>query len=230
MFFACFFQGITGFGMALIAAPLLLIFIDKIIVINSFVILGACLNGILLRKIKNPIDKQIFTPLFIASLFGIPIGYLILKIAPINTIKIVAGSLSIFFMLILFTKKIKFSKIKLITPTAGFISGLLQTSIGISGPPVVILLSGLNQEKNIFRKTLAAFFFYMNIVSIVLFLITGSLTFAVFKYNIWALPFVFLGAYLGDKIAQKIPQRIFNLLVIITIIITGLTAILSGLS
>ena len=168
---ASFYQGITGFGSALIAAPLALLVLDKFTVVSSLTVIGLVLNAFLFKKIKQPVNIALLRPLCLASLIGMPIGIWILKTVPINLIKIIAGSLAIIFTLVIYSNQISLPRTRVLTAIAGFFSGLLQTSISMTGPPVVILLEGTDVEKNEIRKTLVTFFLWMNIISLPLFLI-----------------------------------------------------------
>ncbi len=228
--FASFYQGITGFGSALIASPLSLLVLDKFTVVSSLTIIGLVLNAFLFWKIKQPINLELLIPLCLASVIGMPFGIWILKTVPINLIQIIAGSLAILFTLIISFTKISLPKTKFLTIVAGLFSGLLQTSISMTGPPVVILLTGTGIEKNQMRKTLAAFFLWMNIISLPFFLFSKTITFHRVSFGLYALPFVFLGAYLGNKVVEKIPHKVFKLLALATVCLTGLLTIYSGLS
>ena len=104
IFAASILQGITGFGSALIAAPLALLFIDKTTNVLSLTFVSVALNGFLLWKIRHSISRSLFGFLFVSSLVGLPIGLAILKVADIQTLRIVAGSLSILFAALLYLK------------------------------------------------------------------------------------------------------------------------------
>lgn len=54
--FACLLQGIVGFGDALVATPLALMFLDKESVVSSMVVIGIALNGFLVARIREPIN------------------------------------------------------------------------------------------------------------------------------------------------------------------------------
>jgi len=227
--FASFFQGIVGFGHGLIASPLSLTFLDKNTVLTSVMIIGTFLNLFLMLKISEPLDKKIFFPLFTGSLIGMPFGILVLKLMPINTMRIVVGSLSIFFTFFIVFAKIKIHKISYITPIIGLICGVLQTSTGMPGPPVVILLSGSDVPKHSMRKILVSFFLYMTIITLPLFFISRIMTMQGIIYGICAIPFIFIAGFLGNKVANIIPHRLYKALTLITVCATGVFAIYSGL-
>ena len=229
MLLACFYQGLTGFGAALIATPLSLLVLDKFTVVTSLTLIGLALNAFLSWKIKQPLNLTLLLPLCLASVIGMPFGIWILNAVSINLIKIIAGSLALLSTLIISFTKISLPRTKLLTVTAGLCCGVLQTSIGMSGPPVVILLTAIDGGKNEMRKTLVTFFLFMNVISLPFFFFSKSLTFQRVSVGFFALPVVFLGAYLGNKVVAKISQKAFRLLALITICITSLVSICSGL-
>lgn len=228
--FASIYQGITGFGSALIASPLALLVYDKFTVVTALTLIGLVLNAFLFQKIKQPPNLTLLLPLCLARVIGMPFGIWMLKAVPINLIKIIAGSSAILFVLLISFAKISLPRTRFLTAIAGLFAGVLQTSISMTGPPVVILLAATGREKNEMRKTFVTFFLFMNIVSLPFFLFSGTLTLNRVRVGLFALPLVFLGAYLGNKVVEKIPQKAFRVLALITVCVTGLVSIYSGLS
>jgi len=229
-FFASVYQGVNGFGFFLVAAPLALLFLDKFTVVISLTIISVLLNSFLIRKIHHPIHWNLLFPLLLASLVGMPFGLWLLTSASIEIIKIIAGSLAIIFTFLIVFQKSAMHANKLTTILAGVVSGVLQTSIGMSGPPVVLLLAGSGKEKNDMRKTLVTYFLFLNFISLPFFFSSGEFTWAHTTISIFALPFCFLGAYIGNKISHKLSQKTYKILALVTVVITGLISIYSGLT
>lgn len=227
---ASFLQGITGFGSALIAAPLALLFVDKTTAIIALMFASIALNGYLLWRVRGVIDMRQFRLLFFASLVGLPLGLMALRSLDIDTLRIVAGSFSLVFAVLLYAKPLKAARAKSITALAGLFSGVLHTSIGMSGPPVVLLLAGQRAEKDNARRTFAAFFLVMSVVSIGLFAATGTVTHHGLVLGLLSVPGAILGAYAGAKIARYVSQRQFTFLVLALVCITGLLTIYSGVT
>ena len=225
---AGFVQGITGFGFALIASPIALTFLDKSLVVPSLILISSFLNLFIVRKIPNSVNKKIFLPLIIASLIGMPFGVLILKIIPLHLLQILVGSLSVLFTIAIYFSTFKLQNIKFLTPLSGFLSGVLQTSTAMSGPPVVLLLTSSNITKDEFRKTLLIYFLSINIISLILFTGVGIFTLDKIFFALQTIPFVLLAGYLGHKLTKIIPQSLFRVIVPASVCVTGLYAIYSG--
>jgi uncharacterized protein len=226
---ASILQGITGFGSALIAAPLLLLFLDKTTSIISLTFVSIALNGFLFWKIKTAINRKIFITLFMASLTGLPLGIYILKFTDIQALRILAGSLSVLFAVLLYLRIIKLGGSKIITVVSGMLAGILHTSISMSGPPVVLLVAGQNKAKEEARKTFAAFFLAMSIVSVLLFSATQNLTNKSLTFGLYGIPAAFVGGFIGNRIAKHVSHRQFMVLTFALVCITGILAVYSGL-
>jgi uncharacterized membrane protein YfcA len=227
---ACLLQAIVGFGSALVATPLALIFLDKETVVSSMLVIGVVLNGLLVNRIREPMDSRLVGLLFLASLVGMPVGVWVLQTISIDLMRVLVGSLVVIFTAILFFGKVAFPASNLLTTIAGLFSGLLNTSTSMAGPPVLILLAGQRFPKDQFRKTLVSFFFVSGLVSIVLFVVNGVMTLQRASFGLVSLPFVFLAGFLGNRIAARLPQRPFELVALGTAFAAGVYNILSGLT
>jgi uncharacterized protein len=230
LFTTSIFHGITGFGFSLIATPIVLIFTEKEVAVPAMLIISFGLNAFMIRKIGDPIDRKYISPLFFASLLGLPLGVYLLKNAPIDLLKIVVGILAILFTFLIYFARIKLPKKKIVTSLTGFISGILTTSTSMNGPPIVLLLTGQGVSKNKFRKTAVTFFFLMSIVSILLFVYSGVLTPKGIYYGFASLPFVFVAGAVGNKISPHIPEKYFKFLALGAVVLAGVSGIYSGLT
>lgn len=229
MLVASTLQGITGFGGGLIAAPLLLLVFDKSISVISLVFVSVTINTLLLVRIRRPVDKTTFYDLFIPSLFGLPIGLLVLHTLDIIVLRILVGFLSLVFAILLFSKNVTVKNSKLKRLFAGWFSGVLHTSIGPNSPPIVLLLAAENTDKDEMRKTMAFLFLMMSLVSLPLFFLTKHLTKEVWMYALVAIPTALIGGWIGDIISKKVSQKGFIWSVFILITVSLVVAVYSGL-
>ncbi|MDP3093548.1 MAG: sulfite exporter TauE/SafE family protein [bacterium] len=221
--------GTVGFGSNLIAMPLILTFLAKEPAISSMAIANIVLGGFLIRKIPGKANLRLGAILFLSSLAGMPIGIWILKVIPMEIMKVLVGSLAIFFVLAVCSGKIRLPKSVFLTSVAGFFSGLLSTSTNMSGPPVVLLLMGQDIPKDEFRKTLTAFFLSIGIVSLLLFFANQIVNSQGAVLGLIAAPFVILGAFFGNMISEKLPQKLFRFLAMAIVLLSGACGIFSGL-
>jgi uncharacterized membrane protein YfcA len=223
-------QGILGFASALLAVPVALLFLPKETVVCSMFMMGLSLNGFLSFRIKQPISYRPVALLFVASLFGMPLGVWILRAVPLATMQIFVGCLVVVFTILLQWGKLTLPQNAFLTGIAGFFSGLLNTSTSMSGPPVLILLAGQGLPKNQFRRTLVSFFFVSGLVAALVLVISGVMTLRTASYGVVAIPFAFLGGYVGDRLSTRLPERPFRALALAVLFLAGLYSVVSGLT
>ena len=228
--FASLIQGILGFGSALVAVPLALLFLPKETVVSSMFMVVLSLNGFLSVRIKAPISLRPVALLFFASLLGMPVGVWVLRAIPMNTMQVLVGCLVVLFTILLQWGKLKLPRNALLTGLAGFFSGLLNTSTTMSAPPVLILLAGQGLPKDQFRRMLVSFFLACDLVGTLALLIAGVMTPQTARYGVVAIPFAFLGGYVGDRLSSKLPERPFRVLALAVLFLAGAYSVVSGLT
>lgn len=228
IFLASFVQGVTGFGFALIAVPLLSKMIPLQSVVPIIVLFSFFSNIMILLQAKQHIDFKKIKLLLVSSLIAAPLGTYLLIVVNSNLLKMLIGIFIIVFALILikgYKFPIKNERIGIIP--VGFASGLLNGSISFSGPPVVLFLSNQGVEKNVFRANLTAYAFILNIVTIGFYLLGGLINKEVINYTCWFIFAMILGVLLGNKVVNKINESQFRKITLLLIIFSGAWTIFS---
>jgi uncharacterized membrane protein YfcA len=226
---ASFIQGITGFGFALIAVPLLSLFIPEIRNITPIIVIYSFLtNIIIVYKSRHHIDFKKIMPLIIFGIIATPIGACILLYLKVNTLKIIIGSIIIITAFAMFKNfKIKIKNQSISYGIVGLLSGFLNGSTGLSGPPVVLFLTNQNTDKDIFRANLSFYGIATNIFAIIIFIAEGIVNISVLNFTLLYLPALIIGVFVGIKISTKINEIIFRNLTIYLIGFLGLYTVIS---
>ena len=226
---ASFTQGITGFGFALIAVPLLSLFIPEIRNITPIIVIYSFLtNIVIVYKSRCYIDFKKIIPLITFGILATPIGTLMLIYVKARTLKIAVGliiTITAFAMLKNF--KIKIKNEKLSYGIVGLFSGLLNGSTGLSGPPVVLFLTNQHIDKDIFRANLTFYGIATNIFAIMIFIMEGIINIPVLHFTIFYFPALLIGVFLGIRLSAKINEIIFRKLTIYLIALLGLYTVIS---
>ena len=226
-----FVQGLVGFGSALVAVPLLSFLMSPKIVVPLTLVHGLLMNMYLSVKNRSNIQRKRVLPLFLAGSLGIPFGAAILIILPANGLKVLIGIVITLFSLLLlsgFSRTLK-SEGKALIPV-GFASGILNGSVSMSGPPVILFLSNQRVGKVHFRANLVTYFFLLNIITFVIFYVTGVLTGEILILSIMLVPPLPVGIIIGEYLSQKVSEDWFRRIALILVMIAGLTALFTGLT
>ena len=230
IFLSSIIQGITSFGFSLVALPLMGIFLPLKIVVPMLVLYSLVLNIIILYHIRSHVNLKQITILVIAGIIGTPFGAHLLKIIDDNLLKVIIGIIvTISAIINLYGYKIKVKNEKLSYIPVGFISGVMNGSVSLGGPPLVLFLSNQDVEKQRFRANLTSYFLILNIFTIPTYIIGGLITNEVMQYTIYVLPGLIIGAFVGVKLGNKVDETIFRKLTLGLIIGTGILSIITGI-
>jgi uncharacterized membrane protein YfcA len=104
---------------------------------------------------------------------------------------------------------------------AGFTSGVLSTSTGTNGPPLVLALQARRVPSREFRATLAAAFALQDIAAILGFAITRQFTSDVWRVVAVGIPGLIAGRVVGDRLFGSLDQRRFRGVALTLLLVTG---------
>ncbi len=230
IFAAGMIQGITSFGFSLLAVPLLSIFLPFKIVVPMLIIYSLFLNSIILYNVRKYINLKRIYILIIAGIVGTFFGTYALESLDDSILKIIVGSI-VTLSAIAFIKgyRMPVKNEKLSYLPVGLLSGLLNGSASLSGPPIILFLKNQETEKQIFRASLTSYFWALNISTIPIQIARGLIDKTVITYTIYLLPGLVLGVLIGIKLGNKVDESLFKKLTLGLILFMGLLSIISGL-
>ena len=213
-------QGLTGFGVVLVALPLMGFFIDIKTAIPLILLLGLVINFTLISQLIKHIDYKKWIFLFLFSLPGIPIGIYVLKYVNSNYLELLIGCVVIVTSLFSMLNKSSSKKLnKAWACLAGFISGFLGGSIGATGPPVVIYTSLQPWDKQEMKTTMVSFFILAGLGILIFYLFNGLITKQILvSFGYCIIPLisgVACGLFIFNRINDTLYRRIINLLLLI---------------
>jgi uncharacterized membrane protein YfcA len=110
----------------------------------------------------------------------------------------------------------------------GLVSGLLQGSTSLSGPPVILFLVNQRVAKQVFRANLVAYFTVMSLATVPAYAVGGLVTAEVLRYILWFLLPMIIGVAVGIRLAHRVQERFFRNIALVIVTIAGLLSILSG--
>lgn len=214
-------QTSTGFGFSILATPFLLLIFEPIEAIQINLILSLVISSALIMKIRQDIDFGILRRFVVGSVTGLPIGMIIFLFVDLNRLKLGVG-LIILLLTIMLILKFRMDQNKKRDLIIGGLSGSFTTSIGMPGPPLLLYFSGTDTQKEKLRGTTLAFYLFIYLVSIVIQVIFAGTNKTIWLSSLWALPFVFVGLYLGQLLFKRINQGAFQIFTYIILLFTGM--------
>lgn len=217
---ASILQSSTGFGFSIMATPFLLMLFQPQEAIQINIILSLIISAVLIWKIRNDIDIILLKRITLGSIVGVPLGILIFISININALKLgVSIILLLLTLLLICNLKVKSTPFR--DFLVGGISGVLTTSIGMPGPPLLLYFTGTDTEKGKLRATTLAFYLFIYFISLVTQILFTGTSKIIWQSSLYALPIVFIGLFIGQIIFKWINQRMFRIFTYILLICTG---------
>ncbi len=224
-------QGMSGFGSALIAMPLLTLFIDVKTAVPLCILQSVLMTSYLSLTLKDHMEKEKTLPLLMGSLPGIFFGVTFLKHIESDIIKLLLGFMMVAYsMYSLFFKPQSKSLHRVWAYVAGFSTGFIGSAFSAGGPPTIIYTTLTGWSKNFIKATLTGFFLTSAIITAVAHAATGLTTVLVLKYFLVSSAFVLIGVYAGIKLYNRVSTdgyiRVLHILLIILGSMMSITAML----
>jgi len=223
---AAFTQGVTGFGSALVAVPLLCFFLDLKIVVPLSILHGLVITSFLSLRMLRHLETGKLVPLMIGCLPGIAVGTVGLRFFPVEYLKLLLGVLLLVYGLFHFKGLQKGGVLRSGWGyAAGFGTGLLGAALSTGGPPAVIYVTRAGWSKDSIKATLSGFFLFTGLVVAVSHYVGGVSTGTVYHLFLLTLPAVVIGVVAGAFCYDRLPQHIYLRSVHLLLIVMGLVLI-----
>lgn len=227
VFIASVIRSAFGFGESLIAVPLLALVIPINIAVPLSVLMSITIAAIVVLADWQSINFQSAKRLLISTLFGIPIGLLILKVGNERVIKTTLGIIIILFSVLSLTTKKTFG-FKVSNKWSygcGFLAGILGGAYGMNGPPLIVYGNMRRWTPQQFRATLHAYFLPASALGMIGYWKAGLWTSTVSNYYYLSLIVVLPAIFLGKKLNHILPDHIFKKCIYLSLIAIGLLLI-----
>jgi len=220
-FLAALLQTATGFGFSLIATPLLLLVYEPQTAIQLNIILGLSVSLVMLPRLAREADPVLLRRMVIGTLAGAPLGLAIYLHGDVALLKGIVATLALGLALLL-ALKYHFARSAGRDYGIGAASGLLSTSIGVPGPPLMLYFSGGQFSKQAARGTTLAFFLFAYAGSLAFQVAGSGFAEGVGSAAVVCLPMTLFGVVIGQVIFGFINQRLFVRLIWVLLVATGL--------
>jgi uncharacterized membrane protein YfcA len=227
---AGFINSLTGFGFIIIAAPFLIQLLPPKEAASIALVLGIILTAVVTLRERKTIAIKVVLQMFVAAIFGIPVGTALLVGMNPAAIKVTVGSIVVGVTIAL-TRGVRLptSREFPLSLAAGFLSGILSGISGMSGAIAAIFFMSEGWPPERVRPTIACFNLIVSLVTILWLFSTGIVGQTECIFSLTFLPAVALGIALSSLVYKKIQTRYFRPLTFFLIIVAGILAIIAGI-
>ena len=209
----------VGFGMALAAAPILLLIMAPqpvVVLVNTMIALTTLM---VLRQTWRHLRWRQSWLFLVAGLPPVPLGVVLLSVAAPAPLRIAITTLILAIAVTsLFNVRVPAARTRWGAVGFGFTTTLLTTTLSIGGPLAAIYAIEQDWPRETMRATLAMYFLLAGVLGLALYFVAGLVTRET-GYNIGlGIPAVLVGATAGGWLARRMSLRIFRYAVLAVII------------
>lgn len=214
-------MGTVGFGLGLVAAPVLLLFIDPsstVVTVNSLI---AVLMLLVLLQTRRSLELRLVWGMALGGLAAVPIGVLALDLASPTALRIIIAVVILSLTpLAVFNLRPAFAHHPFTGPVLGFLASLFVTTLSIGGGLAAIHVFAQRRSPQVTRASLAFYFFLADSAAFGLYFKAGLVNRDTLANIGILLPGVLLGFGGASLVVRRMNERIFRY-VVGTVIVAG---------
>jgi uncharacterized membrane protein YfcA len=210
VFLATLIRSAFGFGEALVAVPLLARFIPVKVAAPLAVLLSITVAVVILVQDRRKVHVGSAWRLVVSTLFGIPLGLLLLRYASEPVVKGILAVVILGFSLYSLLGRMHFElKSDRWAWAFGFVAGVVGGAYGMNGPPLVIYGSLRRWSPEHFRATLQGYFLPASLIGMAGYWLFGLWVPAVTRYFFLSLPVALAAVFLGRWVNRRLEAHTF---------------------
>jgi uncharacterized membrane protein YfcA len=226
-FVAALLQAANGFGFAVLAVPLFLLFAEPGPAVQIVIIVTLALSAVVLPGMRAAVDGRLLLRLGIGAAIGLPLGLAAFGYADPVAVRAVIGVTILAFAGVIVAVRWRRRPILLaMRPSrdvvSGVVSGVATALTGMSGPPVRIYLMLAGSPPRVVRATLFAFFAACYAATLAAYIATIGVPGATWLTAASLVPFVWVGGLIGRRVGDRLGVEAATVLALIVLIATGL--------
>lgn len=221
-------QAISGFGFALIAVPLLSLFVDPQTAVVLATVVGAFSSTFQAVTDRSHAQRELVQRLSIAAYVGMPFGLLVFVVVSESVLRFIVGVVVLIAAVALMRGFSIAHTNKKYDWIMGWLSGVLATSTSTNGPPLVFLLQAKRLSPESFRSSINIVFSLTSIGAIFLFAISGNITADDFFGIAISVPMLLIGLTVGFKVRTRVNAEQFRMLVFALLIVSAMSALFAA--
>jgi len=207
VFVATFIRSAVGFGEALVAVPLLALYVPVKVAAPLAVLVSITIAAVVVVQDRRKIHVRSTGWLFFSTLVGIPLGLMLLTSRHQEAVKVALALVILGFSI--------YSLMGRRPPelredshgwmmACGFSAGVLGGAYGMNGPPLVIYGAMRRWSAQRFRATLQGYFLPASMVGMAGYWMAGLWTAAVTHYFLLCLPILWPAIWLGRVVNHRL--------------------------
>ncbi len=230
VFVAAVVQVLSGFGFALLSVPLMTLAVDAKEAVVISTLMGAGVSSWQAWHGRRHTDRPVAKRMVIGAYLGMPLGLLVYLTVDDHVLRLLLG-IAVLIAVVLLAIRLDLRHVGPGLDTgAGFLSGVLNTSLSTNGPPLVFALQTRHLPPDVFRATINTVFACSNLLGVTLFVVSGKVNHDGLTAAAIALPALLIGQLAGLPLRKHVHGERFRVLVLALLAAAATSAIVSAVT
>lgn len=232
-------QSASGFGFALVLGPALFGVLEPEEALTTLLVLGTALNLLVLlaEGRRREVHANQLSVILVAAVPGVILGVLILRTLSKPALEVIVGIAVVIAVALQATASrrsaARAASTALLAGAAvvGLTTGILTTSTGTSGPPLVLWFQRIGLNPTAMRDTLAAAFLSLNALGAVALFSLGNDPGAPSALELALLMALTIIGYLGGReLFRRLSSESFRTIGLLVVVAAGVASVIAGIS
>lgn len=227
---AAILRSFTGFGFALAAVPAFSLFLSPTQAVVLVSLLTLAVNLFYAKNYLTNVPLNLLIPLVATAIVGTIIGTQVVKSISVEKFQfwvgcsVIAGCLGMIFL-----RKIRIPVNNFTTYLTGMLSGIMNGSLAIPGPPIIIFALQSQSTPDKSRILLMTFFFASAFIAFVSYSFAGFVTIQSLFLFLMAFPAMLIGDRLGIYFFNRYGSALYRTIAISCLLVIGMLITLKSI-
>lgn len=220
-------QGCVGFGFGMIALTPLLFLMNQREAVPMLMMLSMLNTVPIAFSNRDKIRGSIVAPLLAGAVVGVPLGIAGILYLDGPVFRALVGMVLVTFAAVLATGwSYPLPRPQVASLPIGFVSGIMNGSTSMGGPPVILFLANQAVPRDVFRTNIVTYFSCTNVVSISLVASQGFIDGGLLIRTALFAPLLLAGTYAGSRISGRTSEQRFRTITLACAAAMGLVLLL----
>lgn len=220
-------RGLTGFGFAILAVPLMGLVISPTEAVLLAIVLQMLIGPFGVGKALGHIDTRLVAGVAAGAMAGTPFGLLLLSRTPPDVARLLIAAIAVGCFGIFMVKRAPTpSRAPTHIAATGLAAGLLNGFAAMPGPPVILYFVRSGVTPMAARGSMILVFFAAATAGTVTAWLRGFLDAHLGLLVLSTFPLMLAGNHVGSKFFGIIPARVWRSAVVILLIVSAMGALL----
>lgn len=232
VFIGALLQRVSGMGLGLVAAPILMLIfgpVEGILIVNVLATINAFASTL---TVRSDIDWKHVSIIGPALLVGIVPGSLVVRELPSDPLLILVGLMLLVALSVVTVGKRYVPSVSGYLPAgiAGAVGGFMNTLAGVAGPAITVYAQAARWDQRMYAATLQPIFFISGLASFVAKIAMGAADFGTADPLVWpvGLAALAMGLFIGVKVAPRVSKSTGRAIALTLAILGGVVAVVRG--